>query len=96
MDKIYFSPIDCKDNYFLLGTDNDGMDSLENMTTLAIARRLYFNRMKELQAEIKRIFEPRLKEVNNDNRLSKDDWMEWRDKLDEIHGIDRNTNIFYT
>jgi hypothetical protein len=93
--EIRFSPIDCKDNYLLLGVSSMWR-SLGNMTTLAIARKEYFRRLKELQDEIKVTFEPQLVEVTKDTMLSVAEEQEWRDKLDETHSIDRSTNIFYT
>jgi len=93
--EIRFSPIDCKDNYFLLGI-NSMWESLGNMTTLAIARKEYFRRLKELQDEIKATFEPRLVKVTEDTMLSMIEEQELRDVLDKTHSIDRNTNIFYT
>jgi len=93
--EIRFSPLDCKDNYLLLGISSM-WKSLRNMTTLAMARKEYFRRLKELQDEIRATFEPGLVKVTKDTMLSVEEEQEWRNRLDERYSIDRSTNIFYT
>lgn len=99
--KINFDMIDCKDGYFLLGTDADYVmrTNENNLEVIGKARIKYLDGLVKLQKEIRQEFEPQLEEITDDNMLSVDDARDLRDELDAKHAIYNNPdfrNLWYS
>jgi hypothetical protein len=71
MPKIYFDLIDCKDGYFILGTDDTYRrhTSKKNLEIIEEARIKYLQELLALQNRIIEEFEPQLEEVTVENVL---------------------------
>ena len=91
--------IDCKDGYFLLGTNdvNIWRTNKNNLEVVARARKKYLDKLGELQAEIRQEFEPQLVVVTDENILDKDEALNVRDEIDEKYPLSEHWGrLFYT
>ena len=89
MTEIIFDMIDCKDGYFILGTDEDYMlrTNKNNLEIIAKARLKYLKGLAELQEEIRQEFEPLLVEITDKNILSKERAHELRDMINATYPV---------
>jgi hypothetical protein len=100
MAEIVFDMIDCKDGYFILGTDADYIlrTNKNNLEVIAKARLKYLKGLVELQEEIRQEFEPQLVVITEENALPKDKAHELRDEIDSKYPVRdlKFRRLFYT
>ncbi len=100
MAEIVFDMIDCKDGYFILGTDADYIlrTNENNLEVVAKARVKYLESLVKLQEEIRQEFEPQLVEITDENMLPKDEANKLRDEIDSKYPIRdlKFRRLFYT
>ena len=98
--KIHFDMIDCKDGYFILGTNDVHVwrTNENNLEVVTKARIKYLEKLAELQKEIRQEFEPQLDVITDENMLDTNEAIRIRDELDKKYPLN-NTHwgrLFYT